>query len=248
MKTIRFSEACGPEGLRLYAIGDIHGRLDLLKAMHGRIADDLAARRPADFRIVYIGDYTDRGPDSKGVLDFLSASCKQDSRNIALMGNHDEEFLEFLATAKRDGLFACNGGDATARSYGVEIDFSSGRHARAGRDRLLKAMPETHIVFLSSLRRSVTLGDFFFCHAGIRPGVPLDAQDPHDLIWIRQGFLDHAGLYEKVIVHGHTPVARPDIQPNRIDIDTGAFKTGRLTALVIDGGEKTLIEVSDNQW
>ncbi|HVW56530.1 MAG TPA: metallophosphoesterase family protein [Rhizobiaceae bacterium] len=248
MKTIRYREARGPEDLRLYAVGDVHGRLDLLQAMHERIADDLQKRPAADCRIIHLGDYTDRGPDSKGVLDFLVARSENDSRHIALMGNHDEGLLEFLATADRDGLFAGNGGEATGRSYGVEIDFSSDEDARAGRDALLEAMPEAHIAFLSSLPRSIAFGDFFFCHAGIRPGVPLDRQDPWDLAWIRWDFLDHTGLYEKVIVHGHTPVARPDIQPNRIDIDTGAFKTGRLTALVIDGGKKTLIEVSDSQW
>ncbi|MGN6582673.1 MAG: metallophosphoesterase family protein [Rhizobiaceae bacterium] len=248
MKTVRFSEACGPEGLRLYAIGDVHGRLDLLEVMHERIASDLQKRPVADFGIIHLGDYTDRGSDSKGVLDFLVARCESDPRFIALMGNHDEGLLEFLATADRDGLFAGNGGEATARSYGVEIDFSSDERAREGRDALLDAMPEAHIAFLSSLPRSIAFGDFFFCHAGIRPGVPLDRQDPEDLTWIRWDFLDHTGLFEKVIVHGHTPVARPDIQPNRIDIDTGAFKTGRLTALVIDGGEKTLIEVSEDQW
>jgi serine/threonine protein phosphatase 1 len=247
VKTIRFSEARGPEGLRLYAIGDVHGRLDLLEAMHERIADDLQKRPAADFRIIHLGDYTDRGPDSKGVLNFLVVICGKDARNITLMGNHDEGLLRFLATAERDGLFAGNGGEATARSYGVEIDFSSDEGARAGRDALVEAMPEAHIAFLSSLPRSIAFGDFFFCHAGIRPGVPLDRQDPWDLAWIRWEFLDHRGLFEKVVVHGHTPVPRPEILPNRVDVDTGAFKTGRLTALVIDGGDKTLIEVSDSQ-
>jgi serine/threonine protein phosphatase 1 len=244
---VRFSEALGPEGLRLYAIGDVHGRLDLLEAMHDRIAADLAERPAADFRIIHLGDYTDRGPDSKGVLDFLVARRESDPRNITLMGNHDEGLLEFLATAGRDGLFAGNGGEATARSYGVAVDFSSDTRARAGRDALLRAMPEAHTAFLASLPRSIAFGDFFFCHAGIRPGIPIAAQDPHDLIWIRWDFLDHKGLFEKVVVHGHTPVPAPEILPNRVDIDTGAFKTGRLTALVIDGGDKTLIEMSDSR-
>jgi serine/threonine protein phosphatase 1 len=245
---VHFSDARGPEGLRLYAIGDVHGRLDLLEAMHDRIADDLREGPAADFRIVHLGDYTDRGPDSKGVLDFLIALRESDPRNIALMGNHDEGFSAFLLDADPHGLFAGNGGEKTARSYGVDIDFSSAKRALIGRDALLGAMPAAHATFLRSLPRSIAFGDFFFCHAGIRPGVPLEAQDPRDLIWIRWDFLDHRGLFEKVVVHGHTPVPEPEILPNRVDIDTGAFKTGRLTALVIDGGEKRLIEVSDSQW
>ena len=248
MKGVRFSDARGPEGVRLYAIGDVHGRLDLLEAMHGRIATDLAERAATDFRVIHLGDYTDRGPDSKGVLDFLVALRGKDARFMALMGNHDERLSAFLSDADEYDLFAYNGGDATARSYGVEIDFSTHRTIRAGHDAFLKAVPRAHIAFLRSLPRSVTFGDFFFCHAGIRPGVPLEAQDPHDLIWIRWDFLDHRGLFEKVVVHGHTPVPRPEILPNRVAIDTGAFRTGQLTALVIDGGDKTLIEVSDGQW
>lgn len=242
---ISFPDARGPDGVRLYAIGDVHGRFDLLKAMHGQIAEDLLWRPTADFRIIHLGDYTDRGPDSRGVLDFLIATTEGDPRNIALMGNHDEGFLDFLVRGDSDGLFANNGGEETARSYGVALDFSSLAEARAGRDAMVQAVPETHIAFLSSLGRSVMFGDFFFCHAGVRPGIALDAQDPHDLIWIRWDFLNHADLYDKVIVHGHTPVNEPEILPNRVDVDTGAFKTGRLTALVVDGGEKSIIEISD---
>jgi Calcineurin-like phosphoesterase len=241
---VHFLDARGPDGVRLYAIGDVHGRLDLLKAMHEQIAEDVVRRPTPDFRIIHLGDYTDRGPDSKGVLDFLVATTRNDPRNIALMGNHDEGFLDFLADGEPDGLFANNGGEETARSYGVDLDFSSAWIAKEGRDALLEAMPEVHRAFLRTLPRSIEFGDFFFCHAGVRPGVALDAQDPHDLIWIRWDFLDHPNLYEKIIVHGHTPVDEPEILPNRVDVDTGAFNTGRLTALVIDGGEKSIIEVS----
>ena len=109
---------------------------------------------------------------------------------------------------------------------------------------LVAAMPAAHLRFLRDMPRSVAFGDFFFCHAGVRPGVPLDAQNPHALIWIRREFLDHAGLHDKVVVHGHTPVDRPEIMPNRVNIDTMAFDTGRLTALVIDGREKRFLETA----
>ena len=115
---------------------------------------------------------------------------------------------------------------------------------RRSRDALIGAVPPAHIAFLSGLKLSLSIGDFFFCHAGIRPGVPLDAQDPHDLIWIRREFSDYRGLHPKLIVHGHTPHAEPELRANRINIDTYAFASGRLTALAIEGREKRFLEVT----
>jgi serine/threonine protein phosphatase 1 len=240
---IHFLNARGPEGMRLYAIGDIHGRLDLLEAMHGRIGADIAARQPADWRIMHLGDYTDRGPSSKGVLDFLIAARARDSRIICLMGNHDFGLLEFLAKPDPYDLFATNGGEETARSYGVELRMATGAELAASAKALRAAIPAGHTEFLRTLPRFAIFGDFFFCHAGVRPGVGLERQDPDDLIWIRDEFLDHPGLYEKIVVHGHTPSDEPEVMPNRINVDTGAFYSGVLTCAVIDGQDKMMMDV-----
>jgi serine/threonine protein phosphatase 1 len=240
---IHFLDARGPEGIRLYAIGDVHGRLDLIEAMHERIRADIAAYEPADWRIIHLGDYTDRGPSSKGVLDFLIATGARDGRIVSLMGNHDFGLLEFLAEPDPYSLFATNGGEETARSYGVELRAAPATALAASAEELRAAIPAAHIEFLSSLPRFAIFGDFFFCHAGVRPGVKLERQDPNDLIWIRSEFLDYPGLYEKVVVHGHTPSDEPEVMSNRINVDTGAFYSGVLTCAVIDGRDKTVMDV-----
>jgi serine/threonine protein phosphatase 1 len=243
MTGIHFLDARGPQGTVVYAIGDVHGRLDLLAEMHARIAADIMRLRPADWRIVHLGDYVDRGPHSAGVIEFLIRQTALDGRVVSLAGNHDLGLLEFLDEPRTDGLFAHNGGVETARSYGVALDLFDPIAFRAGCRALDAAVPASHRDFLGNLKLSVVFGDFFFCHAGIRPGVPLDAQDPRDLIWIRGEFHNHPGLYEKIVVHGHTPVAEPEVMANRVNVDTGAFATGRFSALVIDGAEKRLLTV-----
>lgn len=243
MTGISLQDARSPDGMVVYAIGDVHGRLDLLAEMHARIAAEIMRIRPADWRIVHLGDYVDRGPQSKGVLELLMRRSSADPRNLALAGNHDIGFLDFLDEPDQDGLFALYGGVETALSYGVRLDFDDPFAFRASCRSLQAAVPQGHRDFLSRLNRSATLGDFFFCHAGIRPGVALDAQDPQDLIWIRGAFHRHEELFPKVVVHGHTPVAEPEIRANRVNVDTGAFASGRLTALVVDGAEKRLLTV-----
>ena len=238
---IHYLDAAGPEGMRLYAIGDVHGRLDCLTKMHDMIAHEIERDRPADWRIIHLGDYVDRGPQSRQVLDFLSRACARDPRMLALMGNHDEGFLDFLANPANDRLFTGFGGFDTAASYGVLLDVGSEQARMESHRELLAAMPDAHLPFLRGLPRSVSFGDFFFCHAGVRPGVALDAQNPRDLIWIRAEFLHHPALFEKVVVHGHTPVPAPQAMPNRVNVDTMAFDTGRLTALVVDGREKRFL-------
>ena len=240
---IDLAAARAPDGMRLYAIGDVHGRLDLLERMHARIRAEIAASRPADWRIVHVGDYVDRGPQSKGVIDFLIDATRTDPRHVALGGNHDAAMLEFLRGADTDGLFARFGGRETALSYGVDADFASPALARRTADALLAAMPPAHVDFLERLPLSVSFGDFFFCHAGIRPGLPLERQDPNDLIWIRDVFLNDPRLHPKVIVHGHTPAPQAQVLANRVNVDTGAFRSNRLTALVVDCAAKRTIEV-----
>ena len=243
MDQISFPDARGPDDTLVYAIGDVHGRLDLLVEMHARIAADIMRVRPADWRIVHLGDYVDRGPDSKGVLEFLVRQTAADGRIVSLAGNHDIGFLDFLARPDPDGLFALYGGVQTAGSYGITLDRADLRGFPAGCRALAAAVPASHTDFLRGLKFSASLGDFFFCHAGIRPGVALEAQDPQDLIWIRGDFHRHQELHPKVVVHGHTPAPEPEVLPNRVNIDTGAFASGRLTALVVDRQEKRLLTV-----
>lgn len=242
MKTVDFKHARGPDRMRVYAIGDVHGRLDLLQDMHRRIQVENAKSPPFDWVAVHLGDYVDRGPDSRGVLDHLVNAQRKNHRMLTLAGNHDIGFLDFLATGDINGIFARHGGRQTARSYGVTIDFDDPASVSAGRSALLRAVPATHVEFLRGLRRSMTLGDFFFCHAGIRPGVDLDRQNPEDLIWIRWEFLDDPRLHSKVVVHGHTPASDVEVRQNRVNLDTGAYASGRLSAIKIDAEGKSFLE------
>ena len=248
---VHYLDAAAPEGMRLYAIGDVHGRLDCLELMHRRIADDLARAQPADWRIIHLGDNVDRGPDARGVIEFLIEATARDERMLALMGNHDAGMLEFLAEPKPHGLlFPDNGGETTSRSYGVEADWRDADSLARNFPAFRAAVPDSHIAFLERLARFCSYGDFFFCHAGIRPGIALDAQNPRDLIWIRNEFLNHPGLHPKVVVHGHTPHSRPEVMANRVNVDTLAYETGRLTALVVEGREKWFLaaEAASSGW
>ncbi len=238
---IHFRDASGPDGVRLYAIGDVHGCLAQLRAMFAMIDAEIARDAVDDWRIVLLGDYCDRGPDTRGVIDFILERQSEDSRVIALAGNHDDGIVEFLQAAEGNSLFTDCGGDATALSYGVTLDSRTPGTLRLARDNLAAAMPDAHLAFFSGLPSSAEFGDFFFCHAGIRPGVPLAGQARRDLVWIRGAFLDFEGLHPKVIVHGHTPSRAPEVLANRVNVDTGAVFSGQLTALVVDGRHKRLI-------
>ncbi|RST85259.1 serine/threonine protein phosphatase [Aquibium carbonis] len=242
--SVHYRDAAAPKGMRIYAIGDVHGRRDLLDRMHELIAAEIERDRPADWRIIHLGDYVDRGPDSAGVVERLAHRTADDPRVLALVGNHDLGFLDFLAVPQQDGLFATHGGVDTARSYGVGLNVHDPVALTDGWTELEAAVPARHRDFLASLPFSLAFGDFFFCHAGIRPGVPLAQQAPDDLVWIRQEFHRWPHLHPKVVVHGHTPTHEPGIFGNRVNLDTGAWESGRLTALVIEGTEKRFLQAT----
>ncbi len=233
-------DATLPSGLRVYAIGDVHGCLGKLKRLHADIEDDLNARPVDDYKIIHCGDYVDRGQDTAGVIDHLIAKVADDDRVVCLYGNHEDEFLGFLNDPHYwADVWLQYGGVETLASYGVDASDFLGLSADldALRDAFEAALPPEHAAFLEALPRSIHVGDFFFAHAGIRPRVALDAQDDHDLIWIRSEFLFDESDHGAVIVHGHTPHRSVEVKRNRINIDTGAVFGRDLTCLVIEGTE-----------
>jgi serine/threonine protein phosphatase 1 len=234
-----------PADTQVYAIGDSHGCVDRLEALHATILAD-SAERPDGRRVaVYLGDYVDRGPDSRGVIDLLVEAPLPGFERIHLMGNHESFLCDFLAGRGDLMLWMMNGGDATLRSYGVDPAVPRAEADATGwlRAELLARMPETHRQFLDGLCLSHVEGDYLFVHAGVCPGVPLDAQAPDDLLWIRGPFLDSDAEFGKVVVHGHTPERVPQVRANRIGIDTGACYGGPLTALVLEGAERRFLQV-----
>jgi len=224
--------ACGQ---RIFAIGDIHGRLDLLERAIAAIGRDVAAHGPAALTVT-IGDYIDRGPQSRGVIDRLSDNPFPTSY-VALRGNHEDYLVRFLGDPGIGPHWFTQGGQETLRSYGVQIAGPLAANLTRACNQLKAALPASHLAFLNGLNFSVSRGRYFFCHAGVRPGVPLSRQSEHDLTWIRGEFLESTVDFGKIVVHGHTPVPEPEVRPNRIDIDTGAFATGRLTCAVLSETE-----------
>lgn len=231
-------------GSCIYAIGDIHGRADLLEALHRAILDD-AVRRPAPRKvIVYIGDYVDRGEESRRVLDILLDGQPAGFNHIHLRGNHEDSLLQFLADPTVGPHWVQFGGDATLYSYGVRPpprQAPVGEFERA-RQQFTEALPARHRQFLEDLRHTHVEGDYFFAHAGVRPGIPLIGQRPADLLWIRDDFLRSEVSHGKVVIHGHSIRPEPDVRWNRIGIDTGAFASGRLTCLVLEGAERAFLQ------
>ena len=230
-----------PEGIRIYAIGDIHGRLDLLDQVLSRVDKDMAAH-PASHAIrVFLGDYIDRGPESKGVLDRL-VTYSAAHPSICLIGNHEMYLCEFLKNPDILSTWGRYGGLNTLKSYGLIPSIGAdaqeqGKLAHA----LGRTLPVSHRHFLNSLKPYFVCGDFFFVHAGVRPGICLTDQSEEDLLWIREDFLLCEDPFGKVVVHGHTPVLEPEVRTNRINIDTGAYATGRLTCLVLENDELSFI-------
>lgn len=229
-------------GRRLYCIGDIHGRLDLLRELHGRIERD-ADRFAGTKTLVYLGDYIDRGLQSREVIDELLDAPLADFETVHLLGNHEQTLLDFLQYPEHAIGWLNWGGRETLLSYGVDLPPGFQRPDPVLlRDELRANLPEAHLAFMQSLPLTYAAGDYLFVHAGIRPGVPLAEQRESDLLWIRQEFLDWAEPHERVVVHGHSISEEVEMRANRIGIDTGAFYTGVLTALVLEGTEQRLLQ------
>jgi serine/threonine protein phosphatase 1 len=231
-----------PAGARLYAIGDIHGRADLLDDLLARIEAD---RNGAPARLIFLGDYVDRGPHARAVIDRLCAL--QGADHVFLRGNHEAAMLNFIEAPETGAHWLRIGGDATLVSYGVappprDASPAALQEAAAA---LRAALPPAHVSFLNSLVLTAQFGDYVFVHAGLRPGRPLEEQTEEDMLEIRKPFLNGAGRWPFVVVHGHSPVERAHRDERRIAVDTGAYATGRLSAVRLDGDQVAFIATGD---
>jgi serine/threonine protein phosphatase 1 len=231
-----------PAMQRVYCIGDIHGRLDLLMELHRMIAED-AECYAGSSSVVYLGDFVDRGEQSKEVIDLLLASPLAGFKTVFLMGNHEQTLLDFLLHPRDVASWLTFGGRATLQSYGVGVfrEFRSG-DIDGLRDEFEVKLPRSHLEFYRNCLMTYVAGAYCFVHAGIRPGVALGDQHAQDLLWIRGDFIDSGATHEHIVVHGHSITAEVEWLPNRIGIDTGAFQSGVLTCLVLEGEEQRLLQ------
>jgi serine/threonine protein phosphatase 1 len=235
----------GPEGYRAYAVGDVHGRLDLLDRLLAAIEADIASRPASQNLIIFLGDLIDRGPQSSQVVERLRTWQPGDATAIFLCGNHEEVLLRVLAgesTILADWLRF--GGAECLASYGLSPDRIKQQSEVDALVEIEAAIPEEHQSFLASFADTFRFGDYLFVHAGIRPGVGVAAQSKVDLRWIREQFLDDATDHGFVVVHGHTISAAVEERPNRIGVDTGAYRSGRLTAIAIEGAERWFLDTA----
>ncbi|RZI43735.1 serine/threonine protein phosphatase [Herbaspirillum sp. HC18] len=238
-----------PPGTAIYVVGDIHGRYDLLERLQRGIAADAAMRRAPRKLIVYLGDYLSRGKDSHRVVSSVS-TWRPDTCGtveiVTLKGNHEDLALCFLQGDMKAGReWFDHGGLHALAAYGIDAgieDMHDDKSMELLRRRFAAALPERDLVFLSNLKASHREGDYYFVHAGVFPGVPLAAQSARDQIWIRGRFLESEADHGAIVVHGHSIMALPDIRHNRIGIDTGAYDSGVLTCLVLDGEEQALLQ------
>lgn len=228
-----------PAGWRAYAVGDVHGRLDLLDQIITAIVADIKAKPANQILLVMLGDLIDRGAESRGVVERLRNFHDDRIKLVCLMGNHEEVLLRILAGERglvQDWLLF--GGAECLASYGVEPRLVGRLPEREALALIKRAIPATHAQFLASFADTLRFGDYLFVHAGIRPGVSIEAQKQIDLRWIRGDFLDHDELLEVMVVHGHTISQQVEERPHRIGIDTGAYRTNRLTALALEGDQR----------
>lgn len=238
-KNSEYRPPSAPENIRIYAVGDIHGRYDLLQKMHALIMSDaLSCNAGCRKLIIYIGDYIDRGVESNKVIDFLANNQDKGFDRICLRGNHEHAMLCFLENPYSGEAWLAWGGTATMRSYGVHFSDANGR--KLSMDELSRnlrnSMPESHLEFLKNLPVTHVEGDYLFVHAGIKPYVALENQDEQDMMMIREEFIysDYPSP-DKTVIFGHTIFDHPFQQTGKIAIDTGAYATGKLTAAVLEG-------------
>jgi serine/threonine protein phosphatase 1 len=231
-----------PDGQRVYCVGDIHGRADLLQQLHQMILND-AANFHGKKTIVYLGDYIDRGEQSCQVIEILTSKPLTDFESIYLLGNHEQAMLDFIQRPVKTASWMTFGGRETLNSYGIPLAFIpavSEMHNLAVQ--LDECLPDTHRDFLRGCSLCWQCGSYYFVHAGIRPGTPLEQQSFEDQLWIRDDFLNSDKNHDAIIVHGHSIIQTPQMLPNRIGIDTGAFASGVLTALVLEGDDQRLMQ------
>ncbi len=242
------SPPAGPQGHRAYAVGDVHGRLDLLDTLLQSIEADVRARPSRKTSIVFLGDLIDRGPSSAGVVERLRTLRPDFAAPLFLMGNHEEVLLRILeGEASLIPSWLRFGGTETLESYGVDADEITTSTDAEALAKVRGAIPDAHSAFIASFADTVSFGDYLLVHAGIRPGVELSEQSKADLRWIREPFLEDQSERDFIVVHGHT--IRPDVEitANRIGVDTGAFHTGVLTALAIDGKDRWFVQTGQKK-
>ena len=237
-----------PAGRRAYAVGDVHGRLDLLDELLRLIETDNAARPSARVTIVFLGDLIDRGPESAQVVERLRRYRPRFAKTVFLMGNHEEVLLRILSgeTALLADWLRFGGAEC-ARSYGLDPKQLESLGGASAFKLLREAIPKEHAKFLASFADTASFGNYLFVHAGIRPGVPLSHQQPQDLRWIRLPFLDDEADHGCVVVHGHTIFEVVDERENRIGVDTGAYRTGVLTALGVEANERWFLQTGSTE-
>lgn len=234
-----------PAGERVYAVGDIHGRLDLFEALISAIEEDDAEAGPADTTFILLGDLVDRGPDSAGVI--ARARDWQSRRKVRILaGNHEEMFLKSFEKIETLRHFLRFGGRETVLSYGIDRNAYQQASVEEVQAMMEQAVPAEHRAFIEGFEDKIAIGDYLFVHAGIAPDVPLDEQRRQDLRWIREPFLSHRESFGVVVVHGHTICDEPEERANRIGVDTGAYISGRLTALVLEGTQRRYLEAVDD--
>lgn len=237
--------ARAPEDAVVWVIGDIHGTADLLRTLLAGIGEDLERAARSRRVLICLGDYIDRGPDSRGVLDSLIAFARDPAVEAHfLRGNHEDRMEAFLIDPEVGPGWCDYGGRETLGSFGlIPPARNASREVWAAVSAgLNQALSSEHRSFLAAQEHSLTLGDFFFAHAGAEPGVPLNRQDPQQLMWIRRRFTDHPDPFEKMIIHGHTPVSDVHADHRRIAVDTGAYATGVLSALRLSGEDRSLLQ------
>jgi serine/threonine protein phosphatase 1 len=235
-----------PAGLRIYAVGDIHGRLDLLNELLARINTDIALRPIVRPVYVFLGDYIDRGSSSRETIDRL-IEHGETSESVFLKGNHELIAIKCLSDRSLFDQWMRLGGLETLISYGMSPEIlANGKQIVELQSAFHSALPQTHFRFFRDLKSSFACGDFFFAHAGVNPNIELSRQKESDLLWIRGEFLSSTRDFGKIVIHGHTPTSELEVGPNRINIDTGAFVTGRLTCLVLEGESLSIIDTSSD--